>query len=124
MPGEHLRMFRDTLCGLDCACDRLPDGKRLCVLAEPPSVRDAHRDAQPGGADVGRYTGTYTVVARVSHRDNHGVDKPQTIYGPYGLSYEAACRVAVEMGTLGTFNDLMYYPPGRVLTVRLSPDVN
>jgi len=130
-------MDSKTLCGLNCTCDTLPDGKRLCVLAEPKSVRDARqREATdnartesydqapiPEGGRAASYDGVrFTVVARVMHRSNKGEDRPHAVYGARGLTLDEAKRAAIEAGALGVFDELTYYPPSRVLTIRLSPD--
>lgn len=116
-------MKSTTLCGLDCSCDTLPSGQRLCVLAEPKSVRDQRRAEAYDQAPVeATSSDTYSVVYRVMHRGNKGEDKAHAVYGRRGLSLQDARHAAVEAGTIGIFDGLMYYPPGRVLTVRISPD--
>lgn len=104
------------LCGLTCGCDTLPSGQRLCKLAGSPNAgASLKRDDHTYASD------TYTLVVRVM-RESGDQRRVQTFYGPSGMSRDEAMLRAVEIGTAGVFDDLTYYPPARVLSVRLSRD--
>jgi hypothetical protein len=103
----------------------------MCVLTSSPNARAARREPAPtitpeaAANDMSlteHHRGTFTVIVRVSHRNNKGEDKAHTIYAARGVPYVEAVAHAIEAGTSGVFEDLTYYPPHRVLTVRLSHD--
>jgi hypothetical protein len=125
------------LCGLTCDCEYNElEKRRDCKLAGSPNapltrgmnvdrMAREHIIANVGAfgpdADVPeQYKGTFTVIARVAHRDNHGVDKAHAVYVARGVGFLEAVAHATEAGTSGVWDDLLYYPPARVLTVRLS----
>lgn len=113
-------MAKTILCGLNCDCPHIPTpegGIRDCKLSGTPNARQ--RDAEmyaPTSAD------TYTVLIRVLHRLSNGEEAARTVPGPTRIPADEARARAVEAGTAGVFDDLTYYPPGRVLSVRLSRD--
>lgn len=137
-------MSDTKLCGLNCDCDTLPSGQRICVLADSPNARkarmadssglvdriydavglpvpsEAHADESLKRVDHTYANDTFTVIARVSHRSSKGEDKAHAVYPIAGVPYAEATAYAEEIGARGVWDDLQYYPPARVLTVRLS----
>lgn len=118
------------LCGLTCDCPELPTGGRVCKMQRPSNVRrDAH-DALGTEALRDRINelisrpvetmdpgeDTYAVIVRVVRESG----KHLFIDTANGVGIDEARARAVEAGTSGVFDDLMYYPPGRVTSVRLS----
>jgi hypothetical protein len=122
------------MCGLTCGCP-MGDAGRVCQYPGAPNYQPEpspplserinellHGEPEPSlkREDHTYASDTFTLIARVMRRDTQGRERVHTFTTVNGVGIDEARARCAEAGTVGVFDDLMYYPPSKVLTVRLS----